>query len=358
MAELQLVWNWQPALYLFLGGMGAGAFVMATILFTRDKQTHKKTITMTLWASALSLIIGLILLLTELTFPLRGLILWESFSNLSSWMALGAWIVFVALIVFVVAAILMTDRFYALIGQKDKPAEALLMMRNVFVYLGAICGIGVAVYTGILLLAAESIPLWNTPLLPALFTVSALATGAALVEILMLVNAKKDAITGTTRSTEASAAGVTRATAATGATSATATEATGTTPAFFGRLVLVLVLVELVVAISFIAVMSTGNGLASPAFEAAQQSAALFISGTLAPVFWALYVGCGLIIPLVVAFLALRKPKKNGEPPHSSKLTLVGALGALVGGCALRFIILLAGLHADYLGDTIMKIIS
>ena len=331
MAELQLVWSWQPALYLFLGGMGAGAFVMATILFTRDKQAHKKTITMTLWVSVLSLIIGLILLLTELTFPLRGLILWESFSNLSSWMALGAWIVFVALIVFVIAAILMTDKLYALIGQKDKPAKALLTMRTVFVYLGAICGIGVAVYTGILLLAAKSIPLWNTPLFPALFSVSALATGAALVEIVMMVNAKKDAITKTT-------------------------------PVFFGRLVLILVLVEMVVAVAFITAMATGNGLASPAFEAAQRSAALLTSGTLAPVFWALYVGCGLIIPLVVAFLALRKPKgtpkKDGQPQRNSKLTLVGALGALVGGCALRFIIMLAGLHADYLGDTVMKIIS
>ena len=31
--ELQTIWSWQPALYLFLGGMGAGAFVMAAVLF-------------------------------------------------------------------------------------------------------------------------------------------------------------------------------------------------------------------------------------------------------------------------------------------------------------------------------------
>ena len=30
--ELQTIWSWQPALYLFLGGMGAGAFVMAAVL--------------------------------------------------------------------------------------------------------------------------------------------------------------------------------------------------------------------------------------------------------------------------------------------------------------------------------------
>ena len=30
---LQTIWGWQPALYLFLGGMGAGTFVMAAVLF-------------------------------------------------------------------------------------------------------------------------------------------------------------------------------------------------------------------------------------------------------------------------------------------------------------------------------------
>ena len=33
---LQLTWSWQPALYLFLGGMGAGAFIMAAVLFLID----------------------------------------------------------------------------------------------------------------------------------------------------------------------------------------------------------------------------------------------------------------------------------------------------------------------------------
>ena len=35
MIELQSVWGWQPALYLFLGGMGAGAFVVAAVLYLR-----------------------------------------------------------------------------------------------------------------------------------------------------------------------------------------------------------------------------------------------------------------------------------------------------------------------------------
>ena len=41
----------------------------------------------------------------------------------------------------------------------------------------------VAAYTGILLMSAPGVPLWNTLLLPCLFTVSALDTGVALVEL-------------------------------------------------------------------------------------------------------------------------------------------------------------------------------
>ena len=38
--------------------------------------------------------------------------------------------------------------------------------------------------------------------------------------------------------------------------------------------------------------------------------------------------------------------------------TLVGALGALVGGCALRFLVLAAGVHADVVAETIYKMIN
>ena len=38
--------------------------------------------------------------------------------------------------------------------------------------------------------------------------------------------------------------------------------------------------------------------------------------------------------------------------------TLIGAIGALVGGCALRFLVLAAGIHADVVADTIMKMIG
>ena len=49
--ELQTIWSWQPALYLFLGGMGAGAFVMAAVLFLIDRTRHRLIVCCLLYTS-------------------------------------------------------------------------------------------------------------------------------------------------------------------------------------------------------------------------------------------------------------------------------------------------------------------
>ena len=47
-------------------------------------------------AAVVCLIAGLLLLLSELINPVRGMMMWQSFSNFTSWMTFGAWIVFAA----------------------------------------------------------------------------------------------------------------------------------------------------------------------------------------------------------------------------------------------------------------------
>ena len=39
-------------------------------------------------------------------------------------------------------------------------------------------------------------------------------------------------------------------------------------------------------------------------------------------------------------------------------LMAAGAVGALIGGCALRFLILAAGMHADLVAETVMSLIG
>lgn len=323
MAELQSVWGWQPALYLFLGGMGAGAFVVAALLYFLDRQSNRKTICIASWAATACLVAGLLLLLSELTNPLRGMLLWQSFSNGTSWMTFGAWVVFAAVIVFGLMAVLSTEQWVKPVSKKWKGyPKARNRMRSVLAVVGIVLGLCVAVYTGILLMSVPGVPLWNTLLLPCLFTVSALDTGAALVEIVAVAPKRAVLSNKTHRLLEAS--------------------------------VVVLVVLEVAVLAAFLATMQ-GSDLTTATGATAAASVRLLAQGMLAPFFWLLVGACGLGIPLAMAIagMVLRKRRKSGRT-----VMLVGAAGALVGGCALRFLVLMAGLHADVVAQAVSKMVS
>lgn len=329
---LQSVWSWQPALYLFLGGMGAGAFVMAAVLFLIDRTRHRLIVCVSMWAALASLATGLLLLLAELVTPARGLLMWQSFSHFTSWMTYGAWGAFAAMAVFAVSALLATRPVGVWLAKKwtwfGKKGTAL---RRVLAVIGIVLGLFVAVYTGMLLMTAESVPLWDTPLLPALFAVSGIDTGVALVELVAVLLAKKDALAPRAR-------------------------------VLMERIVVVLVLVEALVMAAFLASMLGADAQTATGATAAA-SATLLVSGGLAVCFWGLMVACGLALPLAMAVAGLvlhrRRGKKPGAQQHAgAALMAIGAAGALIGGCELRFLILAAGIHADVIAETVMSLIG
>lgn len=318
--EMQSIWGWQPALYLFLGGMGAGGFVTAAVLYLIDQKRHAKIICASMWASAVCLGVGLLLLLSELTQPMRGLMMWQSFSHFTSWMTYGAWGAFAAIIVFGLSAVLAVGKVERHLANSAERAKGLVRMRKVLAVIGIALGLFVAVYTGMLLMIAPGVPLWNTLLLPCLFAVSGIDTGVALVEVTAVVLAKKDPL--------ASRASWLMEVA-----------------------VVALVIVECFVLGALLVSSLGGEGSAVAA--AAAQSAQMLATGSLAPLFWGLVVGCGLVLPLVASVVGLVKHKKG-----TGRLMACGAVGALVGGCALRFLVLAAGVHADVVGETVMRMIG
>ena len=328
---LQLTWSWQPALYLFLGGMGAGAFVMAAVLFLIDRTRHRLIVCVSMWAALASLAVGLLLLLSELITPARGLLMWQSFGHFTSWMTYGAWGAFAAMAVFAVSALLATRPVGVWLATKWKWFEKHgVALRRVLAVVGIVLGAFVAVYTGMLLMSAGGVPLWNTPLLPALFTVSAFDTGVALVEIVAILLSKKDALAPKAR-------------------------------VIMERAVVVLVLVECVVMAAFLASMLGADGQTAMGATAAS-SAALLVSGGLAACFWGMVVACGLVLPLVMAAAGLVLHRRGGKKPCSKRLQgalmAIGAAGALIGGCELRFLILAAGIHADVVAETVKSLIG
>ena len=51
MVELQTTWSWLPAIYLFLGGLGAGAFLTVSVLRLAKPGRFKKTVTGGVWTA-------------------------------------------------------------------------------------------------------------------------------------------------------------------------------------------------------------------------------------------------------------------------------------------------------------------
>ena len=322
MEGLQDVWGWQPALYLFLGGMGAGAFIAAMVVYFREPE-KRGTVLPSVVAAVICLAVGLLLLVSELISPLRGMMLWQSFSNFTSWMTFGAWIVFAALVVFVLQALCVSPRCVTLISKVAKSFEdAAPKLGRVLGIIGIVLGFCVAAYTGVLLMSAPGVPLWNTLLLPCLFTVSALDTGVALVEVIAFANRKREELsTSTSRIIQYS--------------------------------VIALVVLELVVLALLLTSMAGASSGETYGAAVAAESAALITQGPLAGAFWTLVVVLGLAFPLVASVLAV-----TGKSGKSHGVAVSGAIGAMVGGCALRFVFVLAGLHADPVMDVVSQLLG
>ena len=114
------------------------------------------------------LVAGSLILLFETGLPLRAILLWRSFSNLSSWLSIGAWLL--------AASILASAVFFLLtmLGY-EKDGVRWWIICPICIMLG----LGVCLYTGLLLMSAGAVVSWSTPILPALLTTSSLSAGIA-----------------------------------------------------------------------------------------------------------------------------------------------------------------------------------
>ena len=182
MIGLQTQWGWLIAIYLFLGGLGAGVFCTVALIALITGERFKPTIRFGAWASAILIAVGTMALLAEVGVPLRAIVLFNSFVNLDSWMARGAWFLFFAILFNGLFALLWTDRALTRVERVWKGLVThRAIWRGIVAVIGIVVNIGVAVYTGILLNVLPFRPFWNTNILPLLFTVSAMDTGLGLI---------------------------------------------------------------------------------------------------------------------------------------------------------------------------------
>ena len=189
--EHHISWGIPVAFDLFLAGLGAGALLIAVAADLFGGKRHQIIMRTGAFIAPWPVIVGVILLVIDLGNPLR---FWEFLLkkgqgilmfNPTSVMSIGVWLLTVFVILSLVYLVLCLVSWVFVWGAK---------LRQLVGVVASCFALLVTVYTGVLL-AATSNPLWNTVLLPAVFSVSALSTGiAGVVFVLALGHIYKRAV--------------------------------------------------------------------------------------------------------------------------------------------------------------------
>jgi formate-dependent nitrite reductase membrane component NrfD len=300
---LQDVWGPLLAWDLFLGGAGAGAYLIGVVaewLGGRYRRLAKPGI----YAGPVMVAVGALLLLIELGRPLR---FWRGFLKPgSSMMSIG--IILISLFI-ILGFLHILFSLFPKIGVK----QAVLRWLGIVT---AVIGIGVILYTGLLLGLVKAVPFWNTPLLPMLFLISALLCGLATV--MLIVGLWRWVMPAQVEMEEV-----------------------GESFRSLIPLVVILVVVELLMLFSLLFV--TGGSQVTAA-----ESARFLVSGGYATAFWVGLVVVGLLVPLgLVAWMVARRGEKASG--LLVDLTTLAAFCLLVGGLFLRYAVVAAGANVSSL---------
>lgn len=165
--QMQREWGWWIAIYLFLGGIGGGAYTIGAVNWLIGEGAEAST-TIGLWIGFPALAIGSLCLLADLGSPTRAIL--AGMRPGTSWMARGFWIISV----FMVLSFLHFG-LHLFTGSSDTAGGQKLL--NLIAVAGIVFAVGTMAYTGILLSASKGIPFWRSGAVPVVFVVSALVTG-------------------------------------------------------------------------------------------------------------------------------------------------------------------------------------
>ena len=284
-----LTWGWLIALYLFLAGAGAGAFLAAAAGDILAPEWSKSLSKAGSILSAPLIIIGCLFLVLDLgAGKLDPSRLFYLFANFDSWITRGT----IILSVFIPVGLI-----YALLVNEVKgPWEKLKGFFRVIEVAGIVLSFATAIYTGILIGVINAIPFWNNSILPVLFVVSALSTGLAGAMVMAAVM-DRSSIKGLSNLSLAH---------------------------------IILISLELgLLAILLIISQSSVEGT---------MSVGMLLSGALSGQFWLLVVALGMIIPIIISIFEFR-----GHGQLGMKFVLIADFSILIGGLFLRYLVLAAG---------------
>ncbi len=287
------IWGATIAWYLFLSGLGGGAYITSAFLRWRHPEAQGMR-RAGHFIAPVAVAIGLVLLMVDaeagLHNPLRFALLLTNFGSVMTW-----GVVFLSVFMVIALATAVLD-----IMKKKTPGWIELA--------GAVMALCVAVYTGALLGVCKTFPLWNNALLPVLFMVSALSAGAASV-LLVAVFRHAD---------EFNKAGVLK------------------------KFHFCLPIVEtlLVASLCFITAFNSTAGF---------ESVMSLVAGEWAVWFWLGLVFVGLILPTALeTWLLFFSSKEFEESKKAHLISAASDAGVLVGGFMLRYLVVMAAVPVTF----------
>jgi len=328
--EHELTWHYPVIFYLYLAGLGAGAVATGAYSFLISASNpgrryhYFRMARLGALIGPFPIIIGVSLLILELGQPSRPLNLFKVI-NLSP-MSIGSWF----LLVFIFTSLLYALTFLPSFKTDDEAlSKRLHRVQHVLSLLNIPLGIGVAVYTGILLGAMPSRPLWNSPILALLFLVSALSTGIATIILARsILHGRSDEAEPERRVRERGRR--------------VAAKRPGRRYHETGYLLattdLVLISIELLVIFLFIMFAHLTVGNLKYAMET------ILPGGSMSVTFWVWVVLIGLVIPaLVELFTVLPRLLYNVPFEAHRPVEFLVSVAVLIGGFMLRYVIVVAG---------------
>lgn len=296
----QQEWNVIIAIYLYLAGMGAGSFIIGILIHWMGITFDPLSIPFVdllgirldltkipIFWGVLMVSIGAPFLILDLGIKWR--FMYACLNPRTSWVARG----FIILSVFIIFGLLIFVKSLLPFKWLNPESSIWLVPEGIaFVFAFA-----TALYTGILLKATKSVPLWNTPLLPILFLTSALSTGSMAIIL--------------------------------------STLGTGLLSYQSGTMNALMVAEQIFVVIEGI-VLYLFLSRRYKASEQGKDSVRLLVTGKLRYVFWQGIILLGFIFPFVLEWIS--------EYYRSSALLLMAGLSLLTGGFFLRLGLIQAGI--------------
>jgi formate-dependent nitrite reductase membrane component NrfD len=295
------IWHYEVPVYLFLGGLVAGLMVIAGLWMLRDPDgPRSRALQFLPWAAPVLISVGMLFLWLDLENPFNAFRFYFTF-ELTSPMSWGSWILLGVYPASILLAWASTpaDTRDSWLGRLARIPGLGRLDAWVSVHVPALAGLNVTlgaalgVYTGVLLGTMAARPLWNSAILGPLFLVSGLSTGAAFMMLYRLERREKELLS---------------------------------------RVDMGLISVELLLLALWMIGLAAGGA-------ASRAGLHTIMGGPYTAAFWTLVVALGLFTPLIGEWI---------EHKHSAVPARLTAALVLIGGLALRWIIVYAGQHSGW----------